>query len=100
MASVAIEPMSPIPATEPMPWSLAVRVLFRFWFFYSCLYALPILLDLPPKSNVIFGFYHEAWKAICLWVATNILHLSGRAVTYFVTGSGDTTLEYVRHFLF
>ena len=100
MASAVIEPISPVTAPQPVPWSFAVRALFRFWFCYFCLYALPILLDLPPKSDVIFGFYDQAWKAICPWVATNIFHLSGRVVTYFPTGSGDTTLSYVRQFLF
>jgi uncharacterized membrane protein YphA (DoxX/SURF4 family) len=31
------------------------------------------------------------------WVAIHVFHLSGRAVTYFPTGSGDTTLAYVEN---
>ena len=39
------------------------------------------------------------WKAVCPWVAIHMFHLSGQRTTYFVTGSGDTTLAYIQNLL-
>src|SRR5262245_51366289 len=40
------------------------------------------------------------WRSLVPWVAIHIFHLSGRATTYFPTGSGDTTLCYIEVFCF
>jgi len=34
------------------------------------------------------------------WLAVHLFHLSGTRVTYFETGSGDTTLDYIQNLLF
>ena len=36
---------------------------------------------------------------MCPWVGARWFHLSGRAITYTPTGSGDTTLDYIQNLL-
>jgi hypothetical protein len=41
--------------------------------------------------------YGRLWEPLVIWVAMHIFHVSGHAATYFMTGSGDTTLNYVEN---
>jgi hypothetical protein len=80
----------PAPPGQPAPpgWSLAHRLFFRLVFCYFLLYTLPQWdIGLLPKAAVI-------------WVATHVFDVSGHAATYFMTGSGDTTLAYVENLCF
>jgi uncharacterized membrane protein YphA (DoxX/SURF4 family) len=38
--------------------------------------------------------------AICPWIAIHVFHLSGKPTTYFLTGSGDTTLGWIENGFF
>src|SRR5215467_3593595 len=79
MATANVEPIEefvPEKAAE-FRWSLIHRVAFRFVFCYFVLYCMP-----------------NIWHPIASWVAIHVFHLSGERVTYFATGSGDTTLAY------
>lgn len=99
-------------ATEPTvgrvaesKWSLGHRIFFRFLFSYFVLYCLPddgrvSVVNAIPKSDFLANKYIALWHAICPWVAIHIFHLSGEPVTYFPTGSGDTTLGYIQNLLF
>jgi uncharacterized membrane protein YphA (DoxX/SURF4 family) len=73
--------MSPAPAFERR--NLPQRVAFRFVFVYLLLYCWPVA---------------NPTRALGPWVAVHVFHLSGPVTQYHVTGSGDTTLEYVRVF--
>jgi hypothetical protein len=79
--------------------------MFRFVACYWLLYALPEqgrtnLLQTLPGSQFVTKPYVDMWHAIVPWVAIHVFHLSGRAVTYFRTGSGDTTLQYIHNLLY
>src|SRR4051794_530047 len=76
-------------------WSLPHRILFRFVFAYLVLYTAPTLLNSIPGVSWVSRFYFQGWRNMVPWVAIHVFHLSGQAVTYFPTGSGDTTLAYV-----
>jgi hypothetical protein len=80
-------------------WSLAQRVLFRFVGCYWLLYTLPGPLTTIPGAQFVFRPYLEMWHGIVPWVATHVFFVTGRAATYFPTGSGDTTLAYIRNLL-
>lgn len=99
-------------ATEPTiervaesKWSLGHRIFFRFLFSYFVLYCLPddgrvSMVSAIPFTEYLSNQYIALWHKICPWVAIHIFHLSGERVTYFPTGSGDTTLGYVQNLLF
>jgi uncharacterized membrane protein YphA (DoxX/SURF4 family) len=81
-------------------WPLVQRIVFRFACAYLILYSVPgsVLYAIPG------GFYLarpvvRLWQTVCPWVAIHVFHLSGQSTTYFVTGSGDTTLAYVQNLL-
>jgi uncharacterized membrane protein YphA (DoxX/SURF4 family) len=90
--------------SQSAPWSLSHRILFRFLCAYFLLYSLPghgrvSIFNSIPASQIIWKPYNDLWHAICPWVGSHWFHLSGRPITYFDTGSGDTTLSYIQNFL-
>jgi uncharacterized membrane protein YphA (DoxX/SURF4 family) len=87
-----------VPEPKQPAWSLPQRILFRFLFAYLVLYIAPTLLNSIPGVSWAARFYFQGWRAMVPWVAIHVFHLSGQAVTYFPTGSGDTTLAYVQNF--
>jgi len=91
------EPLAAPPA--PRPWTLAHRLLFRFVFSYLVLYNARALA-FPPGGPWLARPYFNLWHAINPWVAIHIFGLSGQRTTYFVTGSGDTTLAYIENLLY
>jgi len=94
------------PGTQPAHWSLALRIAFRFSFCYLVLYNLPDppgrinILNAIPGGNFLANWYAKPWHLLIPWVATHTFAVTGRAATYFPTGSGDTTKDYVQEFLF
>jgi hypothetical protein len=91
---------SPVPV--PAHWNWPLRILFRFSFCYFLLYALPepgrvSIIGVIPGTSALFQKYVSWWHILCPWIAVDLFHLSGRAVTYFPTGSGDTTLAYIQN---
>jgi hypothetical protein len=92
-------------------WSLRNRILYRFAFVYLVLYCWPYagrsnLFDAIPSFAA--GSMNDAdtlrltklaeapVRALCPWAAVHIFHLRGAVTQYHVTGSGDTTLDYVQ----
>lgn len=93
--------VAPSPAAK---WSVMRRLGFRFLCAYFVLYSLPStgrvsIFPSFPGGNFVFGWYIALWRAICPWVGSRVFHLSGRAITYMPTGSGDTTLDYIQNLL-
>ncbi len=83
------------------PWPLTLRVVFRFLFCYYMLYLAPAhgtanLLGSLPGTSWITGPYTKLWDGIETWLAVHVLHLTGEITTRFLTGSGDTTLDYIQ----
>src|SRR5437899_12785808 len=104
MADVALQPLLEAPAAA-LPWSLAHCILFRFICGYWLLYALPEsgrfwVLGFVPGIDFVVKPYTRIWHAVVPWVAIHIFHVTGRAATYFPTGSGDTTLQYIHNLLY
>jgi len=92
--------------TETPHWSLAHRIVFRFLCCYLLLYMAPDppgridLVDVIPGGSYVANAYGGLWHKLVPWVAIHIFHLTGKATTYFLTGSGDTTLDYIENLLF
>src|SRR5215831_17255359 len=103
MATANVEPIEEFvrEKAREVRWSLIHRVVFRFVFCYFVLYCMPDTgrASLPGLSFVALP-YTSVLHAIASWVAIHIFHLSGENVTYFRTGSGDTTLAYISNLLF
>jgi uncharacterized membrane protein YphA (DoxX/SURF4 family) len=101
-----------VPASDPLqgqsaaPWSLAHRIVFRFVCCYLFLYMAPDppgrldLVEVIPGGSFVANAYGGLWHKLVPWVAIHVFHLSGKATTYFLTGSGDTTLDYIENLLF
>ena len=87
-------------------WSLPHRVAFRFACCYLLLYMAPDppgrfdLIDVIPGGSFIGKAYGGLWHKLVPWVAIHVFHLTGKVTTYFPTGSGDTTLDYIQNLLF
>jgi uncharacterized membrane protein YphA (DoxX/SURF4 family) len=102
MADVAVGPMQEPPAPKPARWSAAHRAIFRFACCYWLLYALPDgeRVSLVPAGEMVFKWWEKVVHAVVPWVAIHIFHVTGKPATYFPTGSGDTTLQYVTNLLY
>ena len=100
MADAAVQPIAE--PQQPARWSLAHRLAFRFFCCYWILYALPEpgRVGLIPFGDFLFKPYGKLWHALAPWVATHVFHIAGAPATYFRTGSGDTTLQYVHNLLY
>ena len=87
------------------PWSLPKRILFRFVCSYFVLYCMPgdgrvNVLSAIPGAATLAKPWSQLMHAICPWIAFHIFHLSGKPTTYFLTGSGDTTLGWIENGFF
>jgi hypothetical protein len=103
MADAAVQPIAdPVPAAAPEHWSLARRLAFRFFCCYWVIYALPEggRVSLLPNGETLFKWWEKLWHAAAPWVAIHVFHVTGQPATYFPTGSGDTTLQYVTQLLY
>jgi len=110
MADVAVQPIAELPQiSEPVRWSLPQKLAFRFFCVYWLLYALPesgrisafsILSVIPKAGPWMISQYEKMWHTLVPWVATRFFHVTGQPATYFRTGSGDTTLQYVNNLLY
>jgi hypothetical protein len=101
----ADQPLSEILVSSPAPWSLPVRLGFRFAFCYLLLCCLPstgaawLFETIPLVKNAEMPWIWLTHK-VSPWVAIHVFHLQGQRVTYIPTGSGDTTLDYVQTAVF
>lgn len=57
-------------------------------------------VDAIPGASYAANAYGGLWHKLVPWMALHIFHLSGKATTYFPTGSRDTTLDYIGHLRF
>lgn len=98
--------LTPEEQTPPSArWSPLTRIGFRFAFCYLLLWCSPAtgnvwLLDTIPILKMLSIPWVWLWHHITPWTAIHLFHLQGQRVTYFPTGSGDTTLDYVGAFLY
>ncbi|MEO8025373.1 MAG: hypothetical protein ABI823_02810 [Bryobacteraceae bacterium] len=80
-------------------WSQAQRITFRFVFAYFALYNLTVLANtagsLIPGVTYFIAQYVNLWHVIVPWVGKAVLQLD-KPITYFPSGSGDKTSDYVQ----
>lgn len=84
--------------TQPAPWSLPMRLGFRFAFIYFVLYSFPGPLSAIPGVSSLFAWYDKLSRWLVIWTGAHILHLS-HPVQYNLTGSGDTLHAYIYNML-
>jgi uncharacterized membrane protein YphA (DoxX/SURF4 family) len=71
------------------------RALLLFLSFYFLLYMFPFPIDQIPGASLVLDYYGKGMDGLALWFGKTVLHLSAlRKIE--MTGSGDTTLDYVR----
>ena len=102
-AAAALE--TPIPIAQVLQWHPIKRVLFRFVFCYFVLYSWPEsgrvdFLNSLPGGEPVSDWLNKPLHAIVPWIAARVFHITGEAATYFRTGSGDTTLQYITTLLY
>lgn len=79
-------------------WGPLRRALFRFLFSYLLLYNFPFpLSSVPVYGEILKQSYLEVWKGVVPWVGE---HVFGVEVRYRLSGSGDTTHNYVLVFCY
>jgi uncharacterized membrane protein YphA (DoxX/SURF4 family) len=89
MAAASLQPM-PVPTSAPMvDWHPLTRVAFRFSFCYLGLYSLITVSNVEEHLP-----YEKLWRQMVPLVGEHILHL-GKPITYFASGSGDKTSDWV-----
>jgi hypothetical protein len=103
IAAAAIE--TPVPVAKDRRWHPVTRALFRFVFCYFVLYAWPEsgrvdLVNSLPGGEPISYWLSKPLHTIVPWIATRFFPVTGEAATYFPTGSGDTTLQYITTLLY
>lgn len=76
-------------------WKPATRIAFRFAFAYFAMYAFPLALGWIPILGYLAQWWEQMWRKIVSWIAAHLLHLAN-PITFFPTGSGDTTYNYVQ----
>lgn len=84
---------------ESVPaWGPVQRALFRFLFSYLILYNFPFLLNvIPVYGEILQQSYLEIWKVVAPWVGEHVFGVEAR---YRLSGSGDTTFNYVQVFCY
>jgi hypothetical protein len=101
MTEVAAAPESLTDSTSDAPWSVPVRIGFRFAVIYFTLYVcltqmLQGLIPLPVGGLPDLTYWGPS-TTLFSWVARHVFGVTGSFVAG-VTGSGDRTLDYVQAF--
>ena len=92
------DPVVGVPKARVPVWGPVRRALFRVLFSYLVLYNFPYLLNvIPVYGEILRDSYMEIWKVVAPWVGEHVL---GVEVRYRITGSGDTTFNYVQIFCY
>jgi uncharacterized membrane protein YphA (DoxX/SURF4 family) len=93
--NAAIPPIDePQTSPEKAVWNPITRIAFRFAFAYFGMYAFPLFAGYIPGIAWFADLWIRMWHVMVPWVGAHVLHLS-QPITYFVTGSGDTTADWV-----
>lgn len=84
---------------EPKSWSAGKRMGFRFVFSYLVIYSFPFPIGVIPWTSWPADKYEKLWEAMIIWTGKHVLHLA-KPITFFLSGSGDKTSDYVQLLLF
>lgn len=88
------------PTVAPASRSFLSRIGIRFTFIYLLFYCYFGLSIIPFVGDWLASPVELVWRLICPWAAVHVFHLSGAVTQYHPTGSGDTTLDYIRVFCY
>lgn len=79
---------------EPINWSAAQKVTFRFFLIFFVLYIFFNPNGVLPYSDDLFNIYIPPFHNLIQWLALHVLH-TAKPITIFTNGSGDTTYDYL-----
>jgi len=79
---------------EPVNWSNAQKIAFRFCFLLFILFIFFDPNGLPFVDEETGIFYLTPLHKLIVWLAAHVLHLA-KPITVFTNGSGDTTYDYL-----
>jgi uncharacterized membrane protein YphA (DoxX/SURF4 family) len=82
----------------PTPWSYLQKLAFQFCFIFLLFNTFPFPLNMYPDEQFMDGLTYTIWNAPVQWIAKNLLHKPDKLSTV-VTGSGDTTFNWIVFFL-
>lgn len=86
------------PSETPPPWHPLWRLLFRFSFLYFVLYAFSYPMSFFPLGALLTSWPGPIWERIVGFVGSTFFDLPQELLTRKITGSGDTTFDYVQLF--
>jgi hypothetical protein len=96
LAGTAAAPAEP-KRGDARTWSFGKKVGFRWLFSFIVLFASPFPIDLldvlSPGAPWVGDHYGALWTPLVTWVGK---HLFGVDITWQLSGSGDTTFNYVQ----
>lgn len=88
--------MTVISAPEPLRWSAASKIAFRFSFVFFILYGLFVPSDVIPLYGKIFYPFINYFQGFIGWAAKHTLHITVSPVTRALGDSGgDSTFDYL-----
>ncbi|HEX6223177.1 MAG TPA: DoxX family protein [Chryseolinea sp.] len=80
-------------------WPQGCLIAFRFFFAYFIFYMFPFPLNYLPKVSVVYQPLTELSTALCTYIAKSLTGFDP-GIHGINNGSGDTTLNYARLYLF
>lgn len=80
---------------KPAIWTTTQKIIFRFFLIFFLFYVLITPNSVLPFSYQVSNYYLPSLNNFLIWAAAHILKLS-KPVTFTQTGSGDTTIDYLK----
>ncbi|SHM50406.1 hypothetical protein [Mucilaginibacter sp. OK098] len=79
---------------EPVYWSTAQKIAFRFFMIFFLLYMFFNPNGVFPYSDSVQAIYLQPFYKLVPFIGAHILHLH-KPIIIAITGSGDTTYDYI-----
>lgn len=97
--SVSPDPIAVQEPSETPPWHPLWRLLFRFSCLYFVLYALSYPMSFFPFGPVLTSWPGPIWQRLVSFAGSLVFDLPQELLKRSITGSGDTTFDYVQLFV-
>jgi uncharacterized membrane protein YphA (DoxX/SURF4 family) len=95
MEALKLSELESAPAPAPAAWPLWVKVSFRFWSIYFFLHMFPQPLGWLHGTDTVARWFHMPVYDAAAWIGRHVYGMT-RELSYQETGSGDTSLDYIR----
>jgi hypothetical protein len=96
-AGESVSPSGSASGAHRVPWNIAKRIAFRFFFSYFVLFGFPFPIDrIPFIDEIIDNVYYEPWKRFAAWVGEQFL---GHPLLTMENGKSDRSVDFVQAFL-